>query len=86
MKIFKYVIPEISVVEVQVYEPFKVLSIGMQNGKIVLWATADDTRAKIARRFYVLDTGQEMPEAVGCYYGTVTDSNGYVSHVFEKTS
>jgi len=86
MKVFKYVIPEGSKAALPVYEPFDVLYVGVQGGKIVLWATADEMSEKIARRFYVLDTGQEMPEDVGVYYGTVTDSNGYVSHVFEKTA
>ena len=83
MKVLKYVVPEYPGVALAVYPPFEVLSVGLQNNKIVIWAKGDLDH-QIAKRFYLLDTGQEIPENAGVYFGTVTNSNGYVTHVFEN--
>lgn len=84
MKVLKYIIPENSKVALPVYPPFEVLSTGLQNNKVVIWAISDLNEPQIAKRFYQLDTGQEIPENAGVYFGTVIDSNGYVTHVFEN--
>lgn len=85
MKVLKYVMPEFDEQAIPVYEPFKVLSVGIQERKIVIWALGDLESDKIAKRFHRLDTGQDIPDDAGEYYGTITDDNGYVTHVFEKT-
>lgn len=82
--VLKYVIPDQCEISIPIHDAFEVLAVGAQGKQIVAWVMVDDSTAMIARRFYKLDTGEEVPHDAGTYYGTVTDSNGYVTHVFEK--
>lgn len=82
--VLKYVIPDQCRISIPIHEAFEVLAVGAQGEEIVAWVMVDDSTAMIARRFYKLYTGVEIPHDAGTYYGTVTDSHGYVIHVFEK--
>lgn len=65
----------------------KVLSAGVQEGRIHIWAEVDPDRNQVLKRFHVVGTGHPMPDpAIGKlrFIDTVHMAGGeLVFHVFE---
>lgn len=60
------------------------LSVGWQNGGVMLWAECTLTRQTFTYKFTVFGTGWEIPEDYsGVFIGTVQGSDGYVYHVYK---
>lgn len=56
---------------VETHSNAKVLRVGEQDLKVVVWVEVDTDLPLIKRHFYVVGTGHEIPEGAGEYYGTV---------------
>lgn len=82
MKMFKYRLKVSSTKPtiLRVPEIFEPLSVGVQDGEVVLWAYVDGD-GNYAEEFYVIGTGWNIPEECNHFVGTVQD-RGYVWHVF----
>lgn len=63
----------------------KILDVQVQDGTPHLWARVDTTAPLEERTFYVVNTGERMPEDEELVYvATFQQDNGaYVGHVFE---
>lgn len=63
----------------------EVLSVGSQDGGVVIWAAVDpdDSRYEVAQ-FVIAGTGEPLP--TGVRRGTVQMPDGFVWHVFEQVS
>lgn len=63
------------------------LSVGIQDGRMVVWAVCDTSDKERLRRFIVVNTGQDLSEAVWrsrfAFLGTVTAESGVVWHVWD---
>jgi hypothetical protein len=59
-----------------------VLSIQEQNGQICIWASVNPTAEHETRRFFIVGTGDYIPETIGAFLATV-QVGAYVWHVFE---
>lgn len=63
----------------------EVIAAESVDGSIYVWAVVDpDARGVESHRFYVLATGETLPEEPLRHVGTVTTVNGHVHHVFER--
>lgn len=64
------------------------LSVGKQDGQVVMWVRLDLEQSKrFERVFHVLGTGQEIPDRPGTlmvFVGTVQLMEHLVMHVFEE--
>lgn len=61
-----------------------ILSVGMQNGEIKLWAACDPTEEDRQRTFYLCGTGQSTVDDPWVRFrGTVMDGD-FVWHVFAR--
>lgn len=59
------------------------LSVGEQNGRLVLWAVVEPEARRWPYSIRIVGTGNPFPDANECYLiGTVQMSNGLVWHVF----
>lgn len=87
MVIYKY---ELEITDVQTIKmPRRAcpISVGHQNGKLVVWCGVNTNAAVAEHTFYVVGTGNPMPND-GAYMepiGTVQMPNGLVWHVFKGT-
>lgn len=64
----------------------RVLSAGVQDDRLMLWAFIPDTKAKTEERgFYICGTGGFVPDAIGDhpFIGTV-QMGAFVWHVFDQ--
>lgn len=65
----------------------RVISVGVQRGRICLWAVVDPKEPLERRDFHIFGTGFTMPAHIaenGYFIGTVMmDGDTYVFHVFE---
>ena len=87
MRIYKYKIPApiadgVSTVEMPKFAT--ILSVGIQQDEMVLWAVVDPKT--IVRKYHLqlVNTGNDVPEGTGEFIGTATSSNGIVWHVFKR--
>lgn len=62
----------------------QILCVQMQDDMPTIWAMVNPADRKVRRRFVLVDTGDEFDANGLVYIGTVQDSRGYVTHVFEK--
>ena len=60
----------------------EIVCINMQGSIPCLWATVQPDNSSITRRFFVVGTGNPLPED-GIYRGTWFDGS-FVWHLFEK--
>ena len=70
---------------VDIPEDAQPLSVGMQNGNVVVWALVDPHRPEEMRRFIVANTGADipgLPEAAR-FIGTLVADTGIVWHVWD---
>ncbi len=91
-KIFKYQLDlskaeqqgEYALIDVEMPEAAKILSVGVQHGTICVWAEVDVMADTETREFSVVGTGLEAPED-DKFLGTVQLHDGhFVLHVYEK--
>lgn len=84
MKIFKYELNGLAGQEVMIPKGAKILSAGVQHGKIQIWALVEPTNKLEAREFSVFGTGWpvNIKENFLQFIQTVFDG-GLVWHVFE---
>jgi hypothetical protein len=54
------------------------------DGSIYVWAVVDPDARIESRRFYVLATGEVLPDEQLKHVGTVVTVNSHVYHVFER--
>lgn len=63
-----------------------VLSVGMQNGKPIMWALSDKAEPLVPHFFVTAQTGQEVPDEIGhfLFIGTFQSPSGNMSfHLFD---
>jgi hypothetical protein len=86
MKVFKYIVPqpdEDYVSEIDLPVSAQILSVGIQNSQIVIWAKVEHPKEPTRiRQLVVGNTGVALPFTNGRFIGTV-ESNGIVWHIFE---
>tara|TARA_R110002020_G_scaffold193923_1_gene394506 strand:- start:4226 stop:4492 length:267 start_codon:yes stop_codon:yes gene_type:complete len=62
------------------------LSVGVQNGSLMLWAEVDPDSSDVTSRFEVFGTGHDIPEDMGVsrrFIGTAF-MDSLVWHVYER--
>ena len=64
MKIYKYRIDESRNSSIQLPEGAQILSAGVQDARIFIWAIVDESRDLEERKFCVFGTGWELPEDI----------------------
>jgi len=67
--------------DIQIPKGAKVLTAGIQLGKVVLWAEVDTEQVLEHRTFHVYGTGHLIPDNA-CYITTLFE-NRFVWHVYE---
>lgn len=83
MKIFKYRIPPINDVLIEMPRGAVILSVQAQRGEVMLWVEVDTAAPPIKRRFKIRGTGHDLPEDARHYVGTVVLMDGdLVLHVY----
>jgi hypothetical protein len=80
--IWKYTLPLQDVVTLTMPVGAEVLSVGLQDGNITLWAMVHSTAPRMDRVFYVYGTGNPINGGEGRFIGTV-QMNYFVWHIFE---
>jgi hypothetical protein len=88
-KIFKYIGPKPdspSKFTLNLPQNFEILKIGMQEGKISLWAAIDPVEKKEGFVFHITSTGLDVPESETVhsfiqYVDTIFDGE-WVWHIF----
>lgn len=82
MIVYKYELPTDDRVELALPQGAELLTVGVQDDKLMLWARIDPSEPTVHRRFRVAGTGH--PAATGTYVGTAMLYNGrLVLHVFD---
>lgn len=81
-QVFKYPLALAEVVELDIPEGGRVLTLGVQQGIPMLWVLVDVVQPMERRTFITVGTGHEVPWAT-TFVGTWFDGP-YVWHVFEK--
>lgn len=86
VKIFKYELELIDKQTIDLPTNHQVLSVGVQNNKIMLWVKIDPQSPPTRETFYIIGTGNSMPENCSKYsnfIGTV-QMPPFVWHVFKE--
>ena len=85
--IYKYKIPSVGG-KVTLPANANVLSLGVQQSTLIIWAEVDPKECKRNRMFEVFKTGEDIPEDMGVdrkFIGTANANCFYnVLHVFER--
>ena len=84
MIIYKYQLTLVESQYVTMPEGADVLSTGLQNGIITIWAKVNPNNPSIAYAFYIVGTGGEVPNNTE-FIGTVMQDR-FVWHVFQERS
>ena len=80
--IYKYQLKD-RVSEIEIPIDFNILAIQNQDNCIFLWAVVDTDYPKEKRTFYLLGTGQELPDNFDdLEYLDTVQQNEYVWHVY----
>jgi hypothetical protein len=70
--------------EIKVPVGADLLSVGEQNGGIVLWVAVDPDREPTAvRQITIVSTARPIPDGILRFIGTVQKQSGTVWHIFE---
>jgi hypothetical protein len=70
--------------EIKVPVGADLLSVGEQDGDIVLWAAVDpDCEPTATRQITIVGTGKTIPDGILRFIGTVQKQSGTVYHIFE---
>lgn len=85
MVIYKYSIPDGHFPKVTLPYKASVISVGQQNGKLVIWCTVSPNQLDKVydQDFYVVWTGCEIPRGATYFVGTVQMPDGIVVHVYK---
>lgn len=86
MRVLKYQFPPKSEIVVPLPEGATILHVGEQDGMITLWAFADSTRTPEHRLFRIYGTGHAVAESAENHVATIQMRDGFVWHLFERTS
>jgi len=83
--IYKYLLVPSDEIWVDMPPDSEVLSVGVQNGEMFLWAKVDDSSDRTqGYRFFVRGTGHPLTGEEGRFIGTVQMRGGsLIFHVFE---
>lgn len=86
MEVWKYPVPRLDSMEVQMPAGAQILTVQVQGVTPVMWALVDPSAAKETRRFYVLGTGHPSEDRdLGRYVGSFQLHGGaLVFHLFEE--
>ena len=70
---------------VDIPDEAELLSVGLQDDRLVLWALTDSLHETYRHRLIVANTGMSIPEFPprARHLGTLTTSNGIVWHVWD---
>lgn len=79
-RIFKYIVPANGPIELPAEA--QILTVAMQQERMMMWALVDDEAPKEERRFIVFGTGEVIPRGNFQWIATVQDGN-FVWHLFE---
>ena len=83
--IWKYELPVEDEVTIELPISNRILCIQIQNGKPYIWVWVATKAVLRPHKFYVVGTGNPMPEGIDTYIGTFQlneSSEGFVFHVF----
>lgn len=84
-RIFKYPIVMKDLNRIEMPKGAEVLSVHVQNGAPQIWALVEPDNVKETRHFFVIGTGNPIPEGIGRFIGTFQMLNGsLVWHLFES--
>ena len=83
--IYKYDVPLLDMVTMMMPVGAEVLSVGVQDGRVCLWAMVDPTTPLMSRVFYVCGTGGPVNVGDARFIGTV-QMDFFVWHIFEARS
>ncbi len=83
--IYKYQFRITSVVHVSMPEGAKVLHFGNQHERLTIWVEVDTDAPIVEKRFWVIGTGQMIPDTVELnYVGTASFNDGrLIWHLYE---
>jgi hypothetical protein len=68
---------------IKTHEDAQFLSVGVQDGIIVLWAEVDPTRPPAERVFEAVNTGSPLPPLRTTFMGSVQVAGWVMWHVYE---
>lgn len=81
-QIWKFVVPEIDTMKLQMPIGAQIVSVQNQNNVVTFWALVDPKAEKETRYFTIYGTGHSFKD--DCHYiGTVQMNYGLVWHLFE---
>lgn len=87
MKIYKYPIELLHHQKISLPKHSKVRHFGVQDGGLAAWVEVDTTPEVLSEQeiynFYVVGTGQDIPEDATTYHGTAF-LNFYVWHLYSS--
>ena len=83
-RIYKYELPLKDKPIIAMPYGAEILSVGEQEGEIVIWAQVDVDNPEIDKYFLIFPTGAEMICGIKSFIGTVQMKSGLVFHVYEK--
>jgi len=81
MTIWKFICNKVAS-ELEMPEGAKILNVHEQLGQVVFWAEVDVAAPRVIRHFYLVGTGNQIPEGFE-YVGTAYVSQ-YVWHLYEE--
>ena len=84
--IYKYEIPVEEKFSIPIPQGCRILKVGMQHGRVYLWALVETDREMVERKFAIKGTGQEINDDEFLeYIGTFFQLQGtFVWHLFER--
>jgi len=83
VKIYKYPVELLQEQKISLPIESKVRHFGTQDGSLMMWVELDPDLEHEIHTFYVVGTGQEIPEDAITYHGTVY-LNFYVRHLYSN--
>jgi hypothetical protein len=82
--IYKYKLNHISRQEIEIPTTARILSAGVQNGDLCVWAAINDEPETSPRFIYIFGTGHLMPEdGMDLRYIDTVQESTLVWHIFE---
>lgn len=82
--VFKTVLKIEDEQKVEMQQGSRILKVANQRGKITLWYMCDPEAGIVEETFYVLGTGQQMPDTFPGLYVASVECEEFIWHVFFK--
>ena len=82
MKIFKYILTETSIQEIELPESPKFLSVQNQNDKICVWIRVNEDAKLKSFKFHIYGTGNSCNYSINFLYLGTVQINTFVWHIF----